>query len=130
MPERTNTARRLATELPRALEAGELEVHYQPIVRLGDSRPTAVEALVRWAHPTKGLLPPAEFVPIAEREGLMEQLGAWVLQRACHDMAVHATNLDLCVNISDAQIVGSGLVATVLDALVESGFRADHLVLE
>jgi len=130
MRERTNTARTLANELPRALAAGELQVHYQPIVRLGDSRPTAVEAFVRWAHPTKGLLPPAEFVPIAERAGLMEQLGAWVLQRACHDMAVHAPNLDLCVNISDAQIVGSGLVATVLDALVESGFRADHLVLE
>ena len=130
MPERTNTAGMLATELPRALEEGELEVHYQPIVRLGDSRPTAVEALVRWAHPAKGLLPPAEFVPIAERAGLMEQMGAWVLQRACHDMAVHAPNMDLCVNISDAQILGPGLVATVFDALVDSGFQADRLVLE
>ena len=130
MRERTNTARRLASELPQALEAGELEVHYQPIVRLGDSRPTGVEALVRWAHPTMGLLAPAEFVPIAERAGLMEQLGSWVLRQACQDMAAHAPELDLCVNISDTQILGPGLLANVLDALVDSGLRADRLVLE
>ena len=130
MHERTKRPRGLANELVTALDAGQLEVHYQPIVRLGDTRPTAVEALVRWAHPTRGLLPPAEFVPIAEALGLMERLGAWVLHRACIDMAAFAPDLDLCVNVSDTQIVGLGLVATVLDTLVETGFRADRLVLE
>jgi EAL domain-containing protein (putative c-di-GMP-specific phosphodiesterase class I) len=130
MHERMKRSRGLAGELSRALESDEFEVHYQPIVRLGDTRPTAVEALVRWMHPTRGLLMPIEFVPIAEAIGLMEQLGAWVLRQACADMAAYAPDLDLCVNVSDAQMIGPGLVATVLDTLVDTGFSADRLVLE
>jgi len=116
--------------MTRALDAGEFQVHYQPIVRLSDGRPTAVEALVRWAHPTKGLLSPLDFVPFAEATGLMNELGSWVLRRACADMMELAPDLDLCVNVSDTQLVGPGLVTAVLDALVDTGFRADQLVLE
>ena len=119
-----------AVDITGALEAGEFQVHYQPIVRLADERPTAVEALVRWDHPTRGLLGPLEFVPLVEAMGLMTELGGWVLRRACRDMAMFAPELDLCVNVSDTQLVGPGLVATVLDALVATGFRADRLVLE
>src|SRR3954462_3426786 len=120
----------LAVDMTRALDAGEFQVHYQPIVRLSDGRPTAVEALVRWAHPTKGLLSPLDFVPFAEATGLMNELGSWVLRRACADMMELAPDLDLCVNVSDTQLVGPGLVTAVLDALVDTGFRADQLVLE
>src|SRR3954447_23166522 len=114
----------LAVDLARAIDGHEFEVHYQPIVRLQDGTLTAVEALVRWAHPARGLLPPAEFVPFAEATGLLPDIGAWVLRRACADMVAHAPELDLCVNVSAAQLVVPGLVAAVLDALVETGFRA------
>src|SRR5438094_8498033 len=85
MHERTKRPRGLANELVTALDAGQLEVHYQPIVRLGDTRPTAVEALVRWAHPTRGLLPPAEFLPLAEQTRLIRPLTRWVVERALQD---------------------------------------------
>ena len=100
----------LAVDMTRALDAGEFQVHYQPIVGLGDGRPVAVEALVRWAHPTTGLLAPLDFVPFAEATGLMKELGTWVLRRACADMIEFAPGLDLCVNVSDTQLVGPGLV--------------------
>src|SRR3954469_22080531 len=120
----------LAVDIARAIDATEFEVHYQPVVQLSNSCPIAVEALVRWAHPTRGLLVPAQFVPFAEATGLMTELGSWVLYQACTDMATYAPELDLCVNVSDTQLVGPGLVAAVLDALVETGFRADRLILE
>ena len=120
----------LAVDIARALDAGEFQVHYQPIVRLDDGRPTGVEALVRWAHPTRGMLNPLEFVPFAEATGLMTELGNWVLRRACADMVEFAPDLNLCVNLSATQLLGPGLVAAVLDALVETGFRANRLVLE
>src|SRR3954462_8377052 len=130
MHERTKRSRGLAGELSRALDADEFEVHYQPIVRLGDTRPTAVEALVRWMHPKRGLLMPVEFVPIAEAIGLMEPLGAWVLRQACADLAAHAPDLDLFVHVSGAQMLGPGLVAPVRETRVDTGCTADRLVLE
>jgi EAL domain-containing protein (putative c-di-GMP-specific phosphodiesterase class I) len=120
----------LAVDMTRALDAGEFQVHYQPIVRLTDCRPTAVEALVRWAHPRRGMLAPLEFVPFAEATGLITELGGWVLRQACSDMVALASDLDLCVNISDTQLLGPGLVKAVLDALVTTGFPADRLIIE
>ena len=72
-------------ELRRALESDELVLHYQPKIELGTGRVTSVEALVRWQHPERGLLPPAEFLPVAERSELIEPLTRWVLRRALHD---------------------------------------------
>ena len=120
----------LAVDIARALDAGEFEIHYQPIVQLGDCRPSAVEALVRWAHPARGLLAPLEFVPFAEATGLMTELGHWILRRACADMVEFAPGLNLNVNVSATQLLGPGLISTVLDTLVETGLRADRLVLE
>ena len=117
-------------DVSRALDAGEFEVHYQPIVRLADRRPAAVEALIRWRHPTRGLLAPSIFLPFAETTGLMTEIGTWVLQRACADMMESDARFDLCVNVSDTQLIGSGLVEAVLSALTETGFPAQRLVLE
>src|SRR3954468_20102614 len=89
----------LAVDIARAIDANEFEVHYQPVVQLNSSCPIAVEALVRWAHPTRGLLGPAQFVPFAEATGLMTELGSWVLRQACADMSDHGIDLDLCVNV-------------------------------
>ncbi len=76
-----------ATELAQAIMRGQLELHYQPIVDLRSDRIVGAEALLRWRHPTLGMLPPGQFLPVAESSGLMPEVGAWVLGAACRQMA-------------------------------------------
>jgi diguanylate cyclase (GGDEF)-like protein len=120
-------------ELATAAGAGRLVVHYQPIVLVHDGRCVAVEALVRWQHPTRGLLHPGEFIATAERTGAILDIGAWVLGRACADtvdwtgpsgpLAVH-------VNVSAVQLTAPGFVDTVHRCLAEVGMEPHRLVLE
>jgi EAL domain-containing protein (putative c-di-GMP-specific phosphodiesterase class I) len=110
-----------------ALEHGELRVHYQPIFSLRDLRPIGVEALVRWQHPTRGLLAPSEFIDVAEDSGLIVPLGAWVLAESCRQVV--EWNLDLpddqqlslSVNLSARQLSEPGLVETVRSTLEQAG---------
>jgi diguanylate cyclase (GGDEF)-like protein/PAS domain S-box-containing protein len=134
---RAHTAERLATEtaLRRALERGELRLHYQPEVDVETRRVAGFEALVRWQHPTRGLLPPAEFVPLAEETGLIVPLGAWILRTACAEWvgwaeAPEATLLTLSVNLSARQLAQPDLLVTVAGALEETGMPPDRLCLE
>jgi EAL domain-containing protein (putative c-di-GMP-specific phosphodiesterase class I) len=120
-------------EVAAAAGAGQLVVHYQPIVSVADDRCTAVEALVRWQHPRRGLLGPAEFVGIAERTGAIGEIGAFVLHRACADGAAWAGPagpLALHVNVSAAQLTDPEFLDVVRDCLAEYGRPADSLVLE
>lgn len=126
----------LQNDLRRAVERGELRVHYQPIVSFHDSRIAAFEALVRWEHPTRGLLAPAEFVPMAEETGLIVPIGEWVLAEACrrlkewHESLAGALPLMMSVNLSARQFSQPDLVDKVQEALRVSGVPPRSLRLE
>jgi diguanylate cyclase (GGDEF)-like protein/PAS domain S-box-containing protein len=120
----------LETDLRHALEAGELRLFYQPIVALSDERLLGYEALIRWQHPTRGLLPPGAFLSAAEDNRLTSRLGAWVLHQACWDAAGWDADLRVHVNISARHLAEPGFSDLVADALAESGLAADRLELE
>ncbi len=122
----------LESELRSALEAGEFRVHYQPIVALPDGAARGVEALVRWDRGRRGLIAPAEFVPLAEETGLIVELGAWVLGEACRTVAAQPAvpSLGVSVNLSARQLLDAGLETTVAAALAASGLAPERLTLE
>jgi diguanylate cyclase (GGDEF)-like protein len=126
----------LEESLAKALRGAELILHFQPIMELRSLRLAGVEALVRWQHPTRGLLLPGEFIPVAEDSRLMLPLGRWVLHNACMQAAEwrrrrpSAREMTLSVNFSSAQFSDPTLVEGVRRALVESELPADRLVLE
>ena len=127
---------RLEQELRSGLERAEFRVYYQPLVDLASGAFTEVEALVRWVHPERGLVSPAEFIPIAERTGLIVPLGRWVLHEACRQIvewdAIHpeGPRLIVSVNLSARQLLDPGLVDDVAGVLATSGLAAERLKLE
>ena len=127
---------RLGAELRAALAAGQFRLFYQPIVSLPEGRPVAVEALVRWAHPTRGLVGPGDFVPAAERDGFIVELGAWILRTACHQAARWRADLGdrapqkVSVNVSARQLAHPGFVETVASALAGAGLPPSCLTIE
>jgi len=116
-------------ELPRALSANALEVHYQPIVAAQGARVVGVEALLRWTHPARGAIGPADFVPVAEQMGLMDAIGAFVLRRALLE-ACRWPDVYVAVNLSPVQVRDRAIVDLVRQALSESGMPPQRLVLE
>jgi len=123
----------LERDLAQGIESNALELRYQPIVTVPEKRPVAVEALLRWTHPTRGEVPPDEFVRLAEECGLMVELGGWVLKEACRQAALwRAEGLDLrvAVNISLRQFLGSEFDEVVLEALRTNELPAGGLELE
>ena len=128
-----------AEELRLAVDAGQLRVVYQPIVHLGQATPSAgVEALVRWQHPRRGLLAPAEFIQVAEDTGLVVPLGAWVLRQACRDLievidkgaAGGSSELVMSVNLSARQLSTPGLLPMVERVLSDFGLEPWRLCFE
>ncbi|CAN5307890.1 EAL domain-containing protein [soil metagenome] len=130
MDARARAYRRLETDLRAALKAGDLQVHYQPLVSLTTDAVTGYEALVRWRHPERGMVPPAEFVAVAEETGLIGALGSFVLRRACADAAAWPEPLKIAVNLSPLQFRGGTLLASVTEALETSGLDPSRLELE
>jgi len=121
----------LESGLRQALHFGELRLVYQPLVTLDDERVTGVEALLRWDHPVYGAIPPLRFVPLAERNGLIIPIGAWVVQEACRQLAVWGDEtLVMSVNVSSRQLGTTDLVETVRSALDEAGVAPERLCLE
>jgi len=123
----------LRADLQRALSRSELVLHYQPTVELATGRVVGFEALVRWQHPSRGFMPPALFIPMAEETGLILPLGAWVLREACEAAAGMQRNghsPTMSVNVSAQQLAQPGFVQAVLDTLAHSGLTSDRLVLE
>jgi EAL domain-containing protein (putative c-di-GMP-specific phosphodiesterase class I) len=116
-------------ELGRALAAGEFDVHYQPIVAAEGNAIIGLEALLRWDHPTRGAIPPARFIPIAEQTGMIDQLGEFVLRRALSD-AAQWPNCYVAVNLSPVQVRDRKFVDLVAAALAQTGVLPARLVLE
>ena len=122
--------RRLEIDLRQAIADRELEVYYQPCLSLRDDTITGCEALVRWRHPQRGMISPAEFIPIAEETGLINQLGEWVLTSACIEAATWPGDIRLAVNVSPIQFRSGTLALKVMAALATSGLAASRLELE
>ena len=125
----------LETALRQAVERDQLLLHYQPVISLGTGGIVGFEALVRWRHPTRGLIPPADFVPLAEETGLIDPIGSWVLQEACGQLkawqrAYPRRDLSMAVNISSRQFSRQDLAGQVRETLKDTGLSAHSLKLE
>jgi len=136
MHERVVERLELRAELQNAIDSNELELHYQPVVRLQGHEILGVEALLRWQHPTKGRIAPLQFIPLAEDTGLIIPIGRWVLESAClegvrlHERFPRTSPLAISVNLSVRQLQSDSIVADVRCALEKSGLPASSLVLE
>jgi len=130
MDAQVRARRVLEIDLRQAIIDGGLEVYYQPCLDLQDNRITGCEALLRWRHPQRGMISPADFVPIAEETGLINQLGEWVLTTACMEAASWPDDIRLAVNVSPVQFKSGTLALKVIAALAASGLAASRLELE
>jgi len=130
MEQRVSERLLVQMELTDALRAGELRVVYQPIYRLADGRLTGAEALLRWNHPTRGLLGPDRFMAIAEETGLIVSIGRWVLHEACSRAASWPADVDVAVNLSARQLESDDIVDDVKSILEATGLSSSRLVLE
>jgi diguanylate cyclase (GGDEF)-like protein len=122
--------RQIEVDLRGAIEHNQLELYYQPIVRLQDDSVVGFEALARWNHPTRGFVPPSEFIPVAEDTGMMGRLGEWAMTEACSKIAKLPEHLKLAVNLSPVQFSAPDLVEVVQCALITSGMAPHRLELE
>jgi diguanylate cyclase (GGDEF)-like protein len=130
MDAQVQARRKLEIDLRQAIADGGLEVYYQPCVSLQDNMITGCEALVRWRHSERGMVSPAEFIPIAEETGLINQLGEWVLTTACTEATTWPDDIRLAVNVSPVQFRSSNLALKIVAALAASGLPASRLELE
>jgi diguanylate cyclase (GGDEF)-like protein len=130
MDAKMQARRALELDLRKALVEHEFELFYQPIVDLKSNRVSGFEALLRWNHPTQGLISPADFIPIAEDMGLITPLGEWVLRQACREAAGWPERVKVAVNLSPAQFKSKALALVVTTALADSGLAPDRLELE
>ena len=130
MDAQVKARRKLEMDLRQAITDRTLEVYYQPCISLQDNTITGCEALLRWHHPERGTIPPAEFIPIAEDTGLINQLGEWVLATACAEAATWPEDIRLAVNVSPVQFKSGTLALKIVAALAASGLAANRLELE
>src|SRR4051812_717108 len=130
MDKRLQSRRALELDLRKAIANGEFELYYQPILYLQTGKVSGFEALLRWNHPERGMIPPLDFIPLAEETGLILPLGEWVLRTACMHAAKWSQPVGVAVNLSAMQFKGRNLVQLTLNALAASGLTAARLDLE
>ncbi|WP_291856269.1 EAL domain-containing protein [Bradyrhizobium sp.] len=130
MDRQAQKRRDMEIDLRHAFANGEFELHYQPLVNIAADRISGFESLLRWRHPEKGMISPAEFVPVAEDIGLISSLGEWVLREACTEAARWPAEVKVAVNLSPAQFRNRNLVQVVISALAHSGLSPRRLELE
>ncbi len=130
MDAKAQARRKLELDMRNALAHGEYEVFYQPLISLEHKRVAGFEALLRWTHPQRGPVSPADFIPLAEETGLIVQLGDWVMREACRQAVQWPDHVRIAVNVSTVQFVRGNVVATVMSALAQSGLPAHRLEVE
>jgi diguanylate cyclase (GGDEF)-like protein len=130
MDARMQARRKMELDLRKALVTGEFELNYQPLVNLECNEISGFEALLRWHHPVRGTVSPAEFIPLAEETGLIVPIGEWVLRQACAEAATWPTPIKVAVNLSPVQFRNRNLVNTVFSALSATGLAPQRLELE
>jgi len=130
MDERVRALRALELDMREAIANGGFEIHYQPLVNIRDNVVTGCEALLRWRHPKLGMISPAQFIPVAEDTGLINQLGEWVLNTACAEAATWPHHIKVAVNVSPLQFKSRTLALKVAAALAASGLSPNRLELE
>ena len=130
MDARMQARRALEIDLCKAIANNEFELFYQPLVDMRTERVTGFEALIRWHHPERGMIPPLDFIGIAEETGLIGPIGDWVLRRACAEAATWPSDVKIAVNLSPLQFKNKGLLRSVVSALAASGLSPNRLELE
>jgi EAL domain-containing protein (putative c-di-GMP-specific phosphodiesterase class I) len=130
MSEVANARQEIESDLRRAILQNELELHYQPIIDARTLKISGAEALVRWRHPTKGVIAPDLFIPLAEETGLITQIGDWVLRAACSEAATWPPGIKVAVNLSVVQFHKTNLPEVVMGILADTGLSPDRLELE
>jgi diguanylate cyclase (GGDEF)-like protein len=127
---RAETRHGLEADLRQALSRRQFRLNYQPLLDISSGRLSGFEALIRWCHPTRGIVPPGEFIQLAEETGLIGEIGTWVLQEACREAGTWPGNLTVSVNVSSAQFEGGILAETVRSALAASSLDGARLEIE
>jgi diguanylate cyclase (GGDEF)-like protein len=130
MAEQLRVKRQLELDLRDAIDNEQLALHYQPVLNIADKTINGFEALMRWDHPIRGMVPPSEFIPIAEETGLIVTLGSWAIRKACEQATKWPDELSVAVNVSPMQFRSGNLVAIVSDALRDTGLPPGRLNLE
>jgi diguanylate cyclase (GGDEF)-like protein len=130
MDARMQARRKLEIDLRKAIANGEFELFYQPLVDMKTEYVTGFEALIRWHHPERGMIPPLDFIPVAEETGLIVPMGDWVLRQACAEAATWPSNVKIAVNLSPVQFKNKILLPSVVSALAASGLSPNRLELE
>jgi diguanylate cyclase (GGDEF)-like protein len=130
MDKQLQARRGLELDLRKALAEGQFELYYQPLIEIASGEVSGFEALIRWNHPERGLVPPDAFIPVAEEVGLIVPMGDWVLRQACKDAASWPGNLTVAVNLSAVQFRSATLALSVVGALGQSGLAPSRLELE
>jgi diguanylate cyclase (GGDEF)-like protein/PAS domain S-box-containing protein len=130
MDRQAQKRRDMELDLRRAFANGEFELHYQPLVDIAADRISGFESLLRWRHPEKGMISPADFIPVAEDIGLIVALGEWVLREACAEAVKWPADIKVAVNLSPVQFRSRSLVQVVISALAQSGLSPRRLELE
>jgi len=130
MEKQANLRCELESDMRAALVGGEFELHYQPLVDLRNDDVKGCEALLRWRHPLRGMVSPADFIPVAEETGLIEEIGQWVLRTACAEAATWPAHVRIAVNVSPVQFRSQSLPLKVAAALAETGLDPRRLELE
>ncbi len=130
LDEQARQRRQMELDLRQAIREGGFELYFQPLYNIAENRLQGFEALIRWPHPQRGMISPADFIPLAEETGLIIPIGEWVVREACRQASAWPEEMSIAVNVSPKQFATSGLAQTIMQALVTSGLSPNRLELE